>query len=130
MMRRKLRVYLPVFLMALMVQILAPIGASWAAAFRLSDPFAAFADAAICHNDGSDAGDTADQPGQTGHHIHEACALCCLAHAGASMDAPSSAAFAAPYRLLLRMVWYHAEPRLRDTRGSGHTQARAPPSDS
>jgi DUF2946 family protein len=126
-MRRKLQFYLPVFLMALMVQILAPIGASWTVAATLSDPFAAFGGAVICHSDGSQS-DTADQPGQTGHHVHEGCALCCLAHAGGSMDTPSTAAFAEPYRPSLRMVWHDAEARLRDTRGSGHAQARAPPS--
>jgi hypothetical protein len=125
-MRRKLQIYLPFFMMALMVQIFAPISASWAAAFSLSDPFAALADAAICDGSGQ-AGDTANQPGQTGHHVHDGCALCCLAHAGHSMDTPK-AAFAEPYRSSLRIVWVDIEQQSRDSRNSGHAQARAPPS--
>jgi len=127
--RRRLQIYLPVFLAALMVQIFAPIGASWTAASSLSDPLAAFGGAAICHSGGSEADGQTDQPGQTDHHVHDVCALCCLAHAGNSTDAPK-AAFTAPYRSSLRVVWYDAEQQLRNSRNSGHAQARAPPSDS
>lgn len=51
-MRRRLQFYLPVFLLALMAQIFAPIGASWMSAAGLSDPFAAFGGSAICHSTG------------------------------------------------------------------------------
>ena len=37
-MRRRLQKFLPIVLLALMVQILAPIGACWAAAVAVSDP--------------------------------------------------------------------------------------------
>ena len=125
--RRRLQIYLPVFLIALMVQIFAPISASWAAASSLSDPLAAFGGAAICHGGGSEADGQTDQPGQTGHHEHNVCALCCLAYAGNSIDAPK-AAFTAPHRLSLRVIWYDAEQQPRDTRKNGSAQARAPPS--
>jgi len=48
-MRRRLRNFLPIVLMALAVQIFAPIGACWAASIAASDPLHA---AAICHDDG------------------------------------------------------------------------------
>ena len=40
-MRRRYHKYLPIVLIALMVQIFAPIGACWAAAVAVSDPLAA-----------------------------------------------------------------------------------------
>ncbi|MET4254760.1 hypothetical protein ABIA88_009008 [Bradyrhizobium sp. LA6.4] len=114
-------------MMALMMQIIAPIGASWATASSLSDPLAAFAGATICHNAGGEAD---NQPDQTGHHAHDgACALCCLVHAGASLDTPKTA-FAEPYRSSLPVVWYNVDQQLRNSRSSGHAQARAPPSNS
>ncbi len=43
---RRLKNFLPIVLIALMVQILAPIGACWAASIAASDPLAG---AVICH---------------------------------------------------------------------------------
>ena len=85
-MRRRLRNFLPIVLMALAVQILAPIGACWAASIAASDPLHA---APICSGG---AASTLDQTGQTGEHrAHDgACAMCCVAHAGASLDTPES----------------------------------------
>ena len=48
-MRRRLRKFLPIVLVALVVQILAPIAACWAASIATSDPLLG---AAICHDDG------------------------------------------------------------------------------
>src|SRR6201995_4753574 len=93
-MRRRYHKYLPIVLIALMVQIFAPIGACWAAAVAASDPLAA---ASICHDAGAAAGQSGDQNGQ--HREHDgACAICCLVSAGASVDTPKLAAIAHPYR--------------------------------
>jgi len=54
-MRRRLRKFFPIVLIALAVQIFAPIGACWAASIAASDPLHA---AIICH------GDTASAQGQ------------------------------------------------------------------
>ena len=59
-MRRRLWKFLPIVLMALAVQIFAPIGACWAASIAASDPLHA---APICSG-GAALG--ADQTGQTG----------------------------------------------------------------
>jgi hypothetical protein len=124
-MRRRLRKFLPIVMLALAVQILAPIAVCWAAGIAASDPLGA---AAICHDASGAAGNQADQPDQTGHHAHDgACAMCCLAHAGASLDTPNTV-IAAPYRHPLRVVWQDVTRQLRDARSSGHAQARAPPS--
>ena len=127
-MRRRLREFLPIVMLALAVQILAPIAACWAAGIAASDPLAALGAAAICHDASGGAGNPTDQPDQTGHHAHDgACALCCLVHAGAALDAPDTIV-AIPYRHPLRVVWQDVTRQLRDSRSSGHSQARAPPS--
>jgi hypothetical protein len=123
-MRWRLRKFLPIVLIALAVQILAPIAACWAAGVAASDPLAA---AAICHDASGQAGNQANQPDPTGHRGHDgACALCCLAHAGASLDTPKTTV-AMPYRHALRVVWHDVAAELRDSRTSGHAQARGPP---
>jgi hypothetical protein len=111
--------------LALVVQILAPIAACWAAGIVASDPLRDFGAAAICHG----GGQADHQPGPTGDHIHDgACALCCAAaHAGTSPDTPSATTVAEPSRHSLRVVWQDIASELRDSRTSGHAQARAPP---
>jgi hypothetical protein len=122
-MRRRLRKFLPVVLVALAVQILAPIAACWAAVIAVSDPLHA---AVICHDDAGQNGNPADQTG--GHRAHDgACSLCCAVHAAASLDAPQTAV-AMPYRQPLRVDWREVAPELLGSRAGSHAQARAPPS--
>jgi len=121
-MRRRLRRFLPIVLMALTVQILAPIGACWAASIAAADPLQV---AVICHGDAASAAGQADQTGQPRAH-DGACALCCVLHAGASIDTPQTAV-AAPYRLPERVVWLDRTPDLFGSRTGSHAQARAPP---
>jgi len=119
--RQRLQIYLPVFLMALMIQIIAPIGVSWAAASRFSDPLAG---AVICHPASGQADGPSDQ---TGHHAHDgACALCCLAHASAFLDTPKSAV-AALHRSFSPVVWHDVAWEFRSSGIRKHARARAPP---
>jgi len=122
-MRRRLRNFLPIVLMALAVQILAPIGACWAASIAASDPLH---NAPICSGG---AASTSDQTGQTGQHrAHDgACAMCCVAHAAASLDTPE-ATFAVPVRQAGRVVWLDPASDRFGSRSGWHPQARAPPS--
>jgi hypothetical protein len=120
-MQRRLQKFLPIVLIALMVQILAPIGACWAAAIAASDPL----QAEICHTD-LGQGSSSDQSGQ--HHAHDgACAICCAAQASAALDAPRIATVAAPLRAVALVVWCdRASDPFRSRIGS-NAQARAPP---
>ena len=122
-MRRRSAKFLPIVLIALMVQILAPIGACWAAAFAISDPLLAVE---ICH---SDPASTSGQTDQGGEHRARggACSMCCAAQASASFDTPQAIAVAAPYRDVARVVWRdHARgPSL--FRAGSNAQARGPP---
>jgi|HubBroStandDraft_5_1064220.scaffolds.fasta_scaffold331971_1 hypothetical protein len=121
---RQFRRYFPIFMIALMVQILAPIGASWAFASAVSDPLAA---AEICHqSDPSSNG--SDQGGQ--HQGHDAsCVLCCGFNASAAAaGAPEPAGLAAPYRSTSSIVWRNDAPQSAESRTGSNAQARAPPS--
>ncbi|WP_454620778.1 DUF2946 family protein [Bradyrhizobium cenepequi] len=111
-------------MIALAVQILAPIATCWAAAVAISDPVG-FAE--ICHNDPTAPAGSADRDtGQRAHGI--ACLICCAAQANASFDTPQAIAFARPYRLSVRMVW-HARRHIHvASRAGSNAQARAPPS--
>ena len=120
-MRRRLGKFLPIVLIAVLVQIFAPVGATWAASIAASDPLRS---AAICHGDASTPNPT-DQSGQ--HRAHDGCcSVCSVVHSGAPVDGPH-AAVATPARHAERVVWLTA-PDLFGSRAGSHAQARAPPS--
>jgi hypothetical protein len=123
-MRRRLRKFLPIVLLALTVQILAPIAACWAAIVAASDPLQA---AVICHDNAASTQDQRDnQPGQPGAH-DGCCSVCSVAHTGAPVDAPQTAAVSTPYLESKRVVWLDRAPDLLGARTGSHAQARAPP---
>ena len=120
-MRRRLKNFLPIVLIALVVQIFAPIGACWAASIAASDPLAA---AVICHGNG---GSTPGQADQTGHRAHDGCcSACSVLQTGAPVDMPQVAAVAIE-RPSGRVVWHEFTADLRRPRAGSTAQARAPP---
>ncbi len=122
-MRRRFAKFLPIVLIALAVQILAPIGACWAAAVAVSDPLLA---TEICHSDPSSIAGQTDQSGE--HRGHDgACSICCAAQAGASVDTPQAVSVAGPYRDVARVVWRDHSLALSKFRSGSNAQARAPP---
>jgi hypothetical protein len=122
-MRRRFAKFLPIVLIALAVQILAPIGACWAAAFAASDPLLAVE---ICHSDPSAISGQTDQGSK--HHAHGgACAICCAVQTGVSFDTPQVASVAVPYREVVRVAWRDHAPELSSLRAGSNAQARAPP---
>jgi hypothetical protein len=122
-MRRRYQRFLPIVLIALAVQIFAPVAACWAAAVAASDPLGM---AEICHDPSAVAGQSGDQSGQ--HREHGGtCSICCLASASASLDTPGLAALALPYRAPARVVWHEQAPDYSGARIGSNAQARAPP---
>jgi hypothetical protein len=117
---RRLKRYVPIFMIALMVQILAPIGASWAVASAVSDPLAA---AEICLSHPS----SGDEGGQ--QQAHDAgCLICCAFNTGAAaFSTPEPGVWDVPYRLVSSIVWRHHAPQLADSRIGSNANARAPP---
>src|SRR5262245_28035503 len=122
-MRRRLRKFLPIVLMALMVQILAPIGACWAASIAASDPLAG---AVICHGNGADGADAADQ---NSHRAHEGCcSACSVLQTGAPIDTPQISAVLDIERQPQLVAWVQFAADLFASRAGSPAQARAPPS--
>lgn len=122
-MRRRLQKFLPIVLIALLVQIFAPIAATWAASIAASDPLAA---SVICHGNTGPAGQT-DPNGQPRAH-DGCCSVCSVVHTGAPIDTPQAASAAIPYLQSQRVVWLDRAPDLFGSRTGSHAQARAPPS--
>jgi hypothetical protein len=123
-MRRRLKTFLPIVLIALLVQIFAPISASWATSAALSDPFGG--SAAIC---AASADSGTGHPDQSGQHA-DCYVLCCLAHAGSMpLDTPH-VTVAKPFALSERVIWFEAVNNLSTFRTGLLAQARAPPSQS
>jgi len=121
-MRRRLKKFLPMILIALLVQILAPIGACWAAIIAASDPLAA---AVICHGGASGQG----QADQNSDRARDGCcSACSVMQTGAPIDAPDAAATVTIERGLARVVWADYAPDLIRLHAGSHAQARAPPS--
>jgi hypothetical protein len=121
-MRRRLGKFLPIVLIAVLVQIFAPIGATWAASIAASDPLHA---AVICHGNAASVPNPSDQSGQP--RAHDCCSVCNVVHTGAPVGTPQ-AAVAAPWCHAERVVWLDAAPDLFSSRAGSHAQARAPPS--
>ena len=122
-MRARLKNFLPIVLIALMVQIFAPIGACWAASIAASDPLAA---AVICHGN-ADA--STGQSDQTGRRAHDGCcSVCSVLHTGAPVDVPQIANAVIFERQHARVVWVEFTTDRFRSRAGSHAQARAPPS--
>jgi hypothetical protein len=121
-MRRRLRKFLPIVLIALTVQILAPIAACWAASIAASDPLHG---AVICHDDWASTSGQSDQTGQPRAH-DGCCSVCSVVHTGAPVDTPQTSV-AMPYRDPARVVWLDRAPDLFGSRTGSQAQARAPP---
>lgn len=123
-MRRRLKNFLPVVLIALAVQVFAPIAACWAASIVHSDPLSA---AVICHGNAA-AGTSQDgQPGAQGAQ-NGCCGLCGVLHTGAPVDPPQTASLLTFERRTTSVVWQEFALDPAVFRAGSPEQARAPPS--
>jgi hypothetical protein len=117
-MRQRLQKFLPIVLIALMVQILAPISACWAAAVAAADPLQGIE---ICHSD------AASGQGDSRHAHDAACAICCATQANASFDTPQPISIVTPYRDVARIVWHEHAVEHSRSEAESNAQARGPP---
>jgi hypothetical protein len=123
-MRRRLEIFVPIVLLSMMVQLLAPIGAFRAVAYAVSDPLHM---AAICSGMGSSQ-DASPTTGAQVPHGANCCGFCSVGHAGAvPLDPPPliHVALQRQYRLI---AWLEAVDHIPPARVGAHAQARAPPS--
>lgn len=122
-MRNWVKRFLPIVLIALTVQIFAPIVACWAAGIAASDPLSA---AVICHGN---AGSGATQDSQNGAQDARrgCCVLCGVLHTGAPVSPPQTSSLSTFERQATPVVWHELalEPAL--SRAGSPEQARAPP---
>ena len=121
-MRSRLQKFLPVVLLALVMQVLAPIAACWVAGQAVADPFGT---GVICHS-ASEPSPPADRHGLPTAHAG-ACALCCLAQANASFDSPPHATLSVPSRHAQRVVWHETDASVLVAHRRSSVQARGPP---
>ena len=122
-MRRRLKNFLPIVLIALAVQIFAPIAACWAASTAASDPLSA---AVICHGSAAAGAGQDDQSGTQGAKTG-CCGLCGVLHTGAPVDPPQTAAIFTFGRRATSVVWHDFALDPATSRGGSPEQARAPP---
>ena len=123
--RRRLEVLIPIVLVAILVQIVAPIAAFRAVADATSDPLAM---AAICADMASMASAQDDQksPANT-RHAHQCCAFCGAGHGGAVPVNPPQPVFVTLERQYQRISWLEAADRIPAIRAGSNARARAPP---
>ncbi len=121
-MRARLQRFLPIVLIALAMQVLAPIAACWAAGLAVADPLQAVA---ICHDTAGANPGLDDRSGAPAAHAGS-CSICCLAQATATLDAPQPA-FAVPFRHAERVAWHDRAASIVVSRGGSNAKARAPP---
>jgi len=121
MMRRRLEFFIPIVLFAVLVQLMAPIGAFRAVAQAVSDPFAM---ASICSGMNSSEGQGA--PSHAPVHA-DCCAFCATAHGGIAVIDPPVPVFVTLQRQYQRVVWLQSTDAVSAVRIGSNAQARAPP---
>ncbi|MGP9810961.1 DUF2946 family protein [Rhodopseudomonas sp. NSM] len=121
-MRRRLGRMIPVFAVALLVQLLSPIGAFRFVASAIADPQNSIH---LCSAMAS-ADDGETQPAERGHD-GACCAVCSVGLGGGPTAAPASQDFAVIKRPHQRVIWSLTEPALPVSRARVTAQARAPP---
>jgi hypothetical protein len=120
MFRRRLKEFFPVVVLALVMQILAPIAACWAAAIAVADPLQS---AGICHSDATTGSGDQDR----GQYAHDGLCAICVSHAGTAVEAPKLVAFVELVRQFRPVLWSDVELMLGPSPTGSNTQARAPP---
>jgi hypothetical protein len=122
-MRRRLELFIPIVLLAILVQLMAPIAAFRMAAYAASDPLYL---ASICSDTGSGhAEHTA--PAKSGHAHDDCCAFCGAGHSGASAIDPPTLIFVSLQRQYQLVSWLQAADPMPAARAGSNAQARAPP---
>jgi hypothetical protein len=121
--RRRLQSWLPIALLALLLQIAAPIGAAWFAAAAFADPLRG---TEICHSD-PDAAPVPNDQGGDQRACGIDCLICCVLHAGGALDAPRAPALVVPRLAISRMAWLGDALILARAQSGSNAWARAPP---
>jgi hypothetical protein len=123
-MRRRLEAFIPIVLLAVLVQWMAPIAAFRVVAYATTDPLYM---ASICSGMTS-ASDSQTDPANTPRHHGDCCAFCAGGHGGSVAVDPPPLVFVILQRQYQRISWLEAADPVLTVRFGSNTQARAPPS--
>jgi len=123
-MRRRLELLIPIVLLAITVQLFAPIAAFRAFAYAANDPLYM---ASICSDMGAAADDAQMAPAKTRHHNGDCCAFCAGGHGGGTALQPPPLVFVTLQRQYQRLSWLEAADPMPAVRVGSNAQARAPP---
>jgi Protein of unknown function (DUF2946) len=118
-MRRRLEAFIPIVLLSILVQLLAPISAFRVVAYTVTDPLTM---ASICAGMGDQTA-----PARTQHDHGGCCAFCAAGLGGAVAVDPPPLIFVSLQRLYQRVSWLEAADITRPVRVGSNAQARAPP---
>ncbi len=122
-MRRRLEIFIPIVLLAVLVQLIAPIAAFRVVADAVSDPLYM---ASICS--GMTASADASQPDSAPmQHGVKCCAFCGVGSAVAVAIDPPPAGFIILHRQYQLVAWLESTEPLPAVRAGSNAQARAPP---
>jgi len=122
-MRRRLEVFIPIVLLSILVQLMAPIAAFRVVANAVSDPLYM---ASICSGMTSqDASQSS--PATTQHDAAKCCAFCGVGHGGTVAVDPPPLVFVTLQRQHQLVSWLQAAEPMPAVRAGSNTQARAPP---
>ncbi len=122
-MRRRLEVFIPIVVLAVLVQLMAPIAAFRVVAYATTDPLYL---ASICSGMTSTS-DTQTDPAKTQPHHGDCCAFCVGSHGGGAAVDPPPLIFVSLQRQYQQISWLEAAEATPVFRVGSNAQARAPP---
>ena len=123
-MRRRLEAFIPIVMLAVLVQLMAPIAAFRVVAYATTDPLYL---ASLCSGMAS-ASETPSDPASTQHQHGDCCAFCVGSHGGAVAADPPPPIFVSLQRSYQQISWLEAAEAMPVFRVGSNAQARAPPS--
>jgi hypothetical protein len=123
-MRRRLEVFIPIVLLSILVQLIAPIAAFRVVAYAATDPLYM---ASICSGAMSAPDDTQTAPAEPQHDHGNCCAFCGAGHGGSIAVDPPPLIFVSLQRHYQRISWLEAADPMPTVRVGSNAQARAPP---
>jgi Protein of unknown function (DUF2946) len=124
-MRRRLELFIPIVVLAVLVQLIAPIAAFRVVAYATSDPLYL---ASICTETASSSASQPTAPAKNQHAHGECCAFCGAGHGATLALASPPLIFVTLQRQYQQISWLEAADPMPTVRVGSNTQARAPPS--
>jgi hypothetical protein len=123
-MRRRLEVFIPIVLLSILVQLIAPIAAFRVVANAVSDPLYM---TSICSGMTSSQNASQTAPDKAQHSGASCCAFCAISFGGAVAVDPPPLVFVTLQRQYQFISWLEAADPMPAVRVGSNAQARAPP---